>query len=57
MTARASDPVDPTAIDTTSANVKDVRAMWQQAAQVSPATEVCALSCYRMCSLTKEGVL
>ena len=31
VTARAADPVDPKAIDTSSANVQDVRKMWQQA--------------------------
>jgi len=36
VTARAADPVDPKAIDTSSANVQDVRKMWQQAAQNAP---------------------
>ena len=31
VSARAADPVDPKAIDTSSANVQDVRKMWQQA--------------------------
>jgi len=36
-TAKEAGPVDPKTIDTTSANVSDVRKMWQQAAKTGPA--------------------
>eukprot|EP00277_Geminigera_cryophila_P017503 CAMPEP_0179454856 /NCGR_PEP_ID=MMETSP0799-20121207/38817_1 /TAXON_ID=46947 /ORGANISM="Geminigera cryophila, Strain CCMP2564" /LENGTH=698 /DNA_ID=CAMNT_0021253347 /DNA_START=57 /DNA_END=2156 /DNA_ORIENTATION=+ len=35
-TAKEAGPVDPKTIDTTSANVSDVRKMWQQAAATAP---------------------